>query len=46
MNIIRNDGKDSSLLTVSFAEGPINNDLVRQIPGRIWSCSRGCWQTK
>ncbi|WP_080057434.1 tyrosine-type recombinase/integrase [Spirosoma aerolatum] len=37
------DDKDSALLSVSFPEDPIGNDLIRQIPGRRWSYSRRCW---
>ncbi|AKD54932.1 tyrosine-type recombinase/integrase [Spirosoma radiotolerans] len=43
MITIRIDEKDASLLTISFAEDPIGNDLVRQIPGRRWSYFRRCW---
>ncbi|GAB3760558.1 tyrosine-type recombinase/integrase [Spirosoma pomorum] len=43
MITIRIDDNDVSLLTVSFPEDPIGNDLIRQIPGRRWSYSRRCW---
>lgn len=43
MITIRIDEKDPGLLTVSFPEDPIGNDLIRQVPGRRWSYSRRCW---
>ncbi|AUD03534.1 tyrosine-type recombinase/integrase [Spirosoma pollinicola] len=43
MVTIRIDEKETSLLSVSFPEDPIGNDLVGQIPGRRWSRSRRCW---
>ncbi|WP_020599901.1 tyrosine-type recombinase/integrase [Spirosoma panaciterrae] len=37
------DEKNTDLLTVSFPEDPVGNDLIRQIPGRRWSYTRRCW---
>lgn len=43
MVTIRIDYKDTGLLTVSFPQDPIGNDLIRAVPGRRFSRSRRCW---
>lgn len=37
------DTKDDRLLTVSFPQDLIGNDLIGEVPGRRWSYSRRCW---
>lgn len=43
MIAIRIDDKDPALLAISFAEDPIGNNIIREVPGRRWSYSRRCW---
>ncbi|CCG99673.1 integrase family protein [Fibrella aestuarina BUZ 2] len=37
------DERDPALLTISFSQDPVGNDLIRNVPGRRWSYSRRCW---
>jgi len=43
MLTVRIDEQDPTLLSVTFPEDPIGNDLIRAVPGRRWSYSRRCW---
>lgn len=43
MTTIRIDDKEPALLTVTFPQDLIGNDLIREVSGRRWSYSRRCW---
>ncbi len=43
MTSIHIDDKDTGLLRVLFPDDSVGTDLIRQVPGRLWSRSRRCW---